>query len=204
MEVVDGSVLDLATVTPNLVLVPAPIRDLAQEALKDKDAVRFCSLVDNLYAVAHVLLNVGALKRAEIYEAALLDALVASRINNLRYSLPELKKLLSIADRGKLRAAGDPLPGPGPFTLYRGVAGVGAARRVRGLHWTSDENQASWFATWIKGLAAPTVYTITVNADDVLAYTNGREEREFIVDVPANLRPRRLRTPLELQDAAAA
>jgi len=39
------------------------------------------------------------------------------------------------ADRARLRALGDALPGPGPFTLFRGVAGRGAKRRVRGLSW---------------------------------------------------------------------
>jgi hypothetical protein len=85
------------------------------------------------------------------------------------------------ADRTKLRAAGDPLPGAGPFTVYRGVAGRGPARRVRGLSWTDDVEKAAWFAQRLPGLSDPAIYRVIVEGNEVFACNFGRGEREFIV-----------------------
>ncbi len=108
--------------------------------------------------------------------------------------------MLDLADRKKLRNAGDALPGNGPFTLYRGVAGVGRARHVRGLSWTASLPDAKWFATrYALGfqspfacLENPAVYRVVVPADDVLAYLTDREEQEFIVLLPTSKRPKLL------------
>ena len=87
--------------------------------------------------------------------------------------------LLQQADRDRLRAAGDALPGPGPFRLYLGVAGVGSARRLRGYSWTDSLDVACWFADRYD-LESPAVRTAEVPRDEVLAYHAGRNEREFI------------------------
>ena len=85
------------------------------------------------------------------------------------------------------------MPGPGPFELFRGVAGRGRARRVRGFSWTASEKTAEWFADrageW--GLHDPAVFRMEVNADNVFAYCNEREEQEFIVDHSALKKPKR-------------
>ncbi len=100
-----------------------------------------------------------------------------------------------MADRERLRAAEGPLPGPGPFTVYRGVAGRGRQRNVRGFSWTGTLDLARWFAGRaayvFSRLADPTVFVLTVPVDAVLFYTNDRQEDEYVLDV-ASLRPRRL------------
>jgi len=89
------------------------------------------------------------------------------------------------ADRARLRALGDALPGPGPFTLFRGVAGRGAKRRVRGLSWTDDVTRARWFAQrHASRLGLPAVYRTVASHEDVFAFLNAREEREFVILPP--------------------
>jgi hypothetical protein len=118
------------------------------------------------------------------YEVALLEAYIGRRTNYAKWSLADLQSCFTIADRGRLRDAGDPLPGSGPFTLYRGVAGHGRMRRLRGLSWTSSLERAAWFATRFPHLPDPAVVTVTVNAVKVAAYLDkpvGRGEQEFLV-----------------------
>ena len=43
-----------------------------------------------------------------------------------------IESLLSRVDRERFRGAGDPLPAPGPLTVYRGVGGRGPACRISG------------------------------------------------------------------------
>ena len=105
-----------------------------------------------------------------------------------------LRGLLADADPHRLRAAGDPLPGPGPFTLYRGVHGRGPARKVRGLHWTSSPSTAAWFATRWPGVHDPAVFVVTVPESVVLAYVGDRGEEDYLVMLPPDVRPRRLPT----------
>ena len=103
--------------------------------------------------------------------------------------------LFAIADRAKLRAAGDALPSTGPFTLYRGVAGIGRARRIRGWSWTASLPIAQWFATrsFHLGAPKPAVYTITIEEPNILVYSNERTENEFIVRVPRTVKILRVR-----------
>src|SRR5207244_1151551 len=117
--------------------------------------------------------NAALLTELDIYERGLLVALFGSRTNN--YARRDMAlSLIRQANRGKLLAAGDPLPGPGPFTLYRGVAGRGPARQVRGLSWTGSLETARWFARRYPGLGDPAVFTAVVQANDVLSYTHAR------------------------------
>ena len=108
------------------------------------------------------------------------STIFTGRKHNHRHRHEEtLDLLFNYADRTRLLAAGDPLPRPGPFLLYRGVAGTGKARRIRGYSWTSSLNIACWFATRLD-LPSPAVHTASVLAEDVLAYYQGRDEQEFI------------------------
>jgi hypothetical protein len=97
------------------------------------------------------------------------------------------RSVLALADKTKLRAHSDPLPGPGPFTLYRGVAGIGARRGHRGMSWTASFDCAAWFARCYS-LPAPAVLRVEVEACRVLAYLTGRGEQEFVVDLPSGKR----------------
>jgi hypothetical protein len=95
-----------------------------------------------------------------------------------------------MADRAKLLAAGEPLPGAAPFTLYRGVAGNTSARRVRGIgiSWTGNLETAVWFANRFK-LAKPAVHKAEVEAAQVLAYLGGDgSEDEYIALLPRSTR----------------
>jgi hypothetical protein len=140
-----------------------------------------------------VEMNGQRLRDSGGYERALLYALTMARVNAHGYRLDQILKLVKHADRVHLRAAGDPLPGPGPFTVYRGVAGRGAARRVRGLSWTTLAERARWFADrYGKYLHDPAVYRVTIQETSVLAYSNAREEQEFVVQLPADAKPERV------------
>lgn len=141
--------------------------------------------------------NVDALKERGIYEACLVDAFVGAKVNN-RHLFRALEYMLTRANRAKLLEAGGPLPGPGPFTLYRGVSGRGAARRVRGWSWTSSLPVACWFSVRFPG-AKPAVFTRTVDADEVLFYTNARNEEEYVILPP----PKASRVPLTPEQLAA-
>lgn len=65
--------------------------------------------------------------------------------------------------------------------LYRGIAGVGEARRPRGLSWTADRDLARWFAERL-GLEAPAVVRGVFPARAIFMRSNRRGENEYIVD----------------------
>jgi hypothetical protein len=85
-----------------------------------------------------------------------------------------------MGDRQKLLAVGVPLPGPGPFIVYRGTSGEKHTRRNRGLSWTLSLDTACWFATRFPFLKSPAVYTATVAAEQVYCFIGHRSEKEFI------------------------
>ena len=165
----------------------------ALEALDAGDALGFMTLVDNQYGLQLVNMNRGALTSRGIYEAALVHALTGCRTNN-HQAYPLIRRLLNYADKARLRAAGDPIPTPGPFTLYRGVAGKGAARCIRGYSWTADPERAQWFAdrSGPLGLADPAVMRAIVPTRHILFCSNERSESEFFLDLPAGFPVERL------------
>lgn len=188
--------LDAANRGMNLWLDPIP-SCLRADAIADfeaGDAVGFLSKAGNHDGLDLVSMNLHLLKARGIYEAALLHAFTSTRLNNIRCSMAGLKFLFTTADRQRLLAAGHPLPGPGPFTIYRGVAGRALDRRVRGFSWTASSEQAAWFARRSAkfGLVDPAVYEATVDHSAVLAYSNDRKEQEFIVMLPPTVRTRRI------------
>ncbi|MDF1593080.1 MAG: hypothetical protein P1P89_16315 [Desulfobacterales bacterium] len=137
--------------------------------------------------------NFEELHKKGVYERFLLRALTGCRGNNHRWSAWDIELMLDIADRNKLMEAGDPLPGSGPFTVYRGVAGKGPARRLRGISWTSDFDKAVWFARrFERFLNKPMVYETVVQREQVLAYNNSRNESEFLCLIPKDQKLRRV------------
>src|SRR5262249_54120334 len=137
-----------AGVSDSLWLDPIPdvFRAQAVDALEASDIVGFLCKASNAHSLDLVRFNARRLLDLGLYERALLQALTAPRINNSRCPVDGLGYLVRLADPGKLRAAGDPLPGRAPFTAYRGVAGRTSARRVKGLSWTFSPLCAAWFA----------------------------------------------------------
>jgi len=168
--------------------IPTELRGLAVDAVLEHDPVGFLCRADNTRSLELVYHNSDVLLEHGIYEVALIHALSISRTNNAHFPLLLLKELIAIGDRAKLLAAGDPLPHGGPFTLFRGVAGTGKLRRVRGIHWTSGRGRAEWFANRFAGhLVDPAVYMAVVPARDIVAHINDRGEDEYIALIPRSL-----------------
>jgi|SRR5581483_3718522 len=170
--------------------IPPELRQQAQEAFAAGSMVRFLGLASNEHGLSLVVMNARALKAIGAYEAALLGAFIHTRVNNRSWPLVQLRFLFEQSDRGRLRAAGDLLPAGEQFTLYRGVAGRGSARRVRGLSWTGSRERAEWFASRAAGwkLHDPAVYRAVVGREDIYAYVNERREEEYVVLLPRNSR----------------
>jgi hypothetical protein len=171
--------------------IPHPLRAPACAALEAGDLSAFFCTASNEASLELVFHNHDVLMKSGLYEKALINAFVATRTNNHHWPLHLLRRMFALADRTRLRAVGNALPGPGPFTIYRGVAGSGAAQRVRGISWTACRETARWFARRYN-LPNPDVFCSVVNETDVLVYTNRRNEEEFLVPLPDNNRPDRL------------
>lgn len=168
-------------------------QDVALDALCKRDAMTFVLLVWSFLPLSSVYWNHELLKSLDIFETALFVAWSVPDLNNYAIPLSQLNLLLRLADPRRLREAGDPIPGPGPFTLYRGVAGYGRARRERGFSWTLSLRVAAWFASrLVPTLPDPVVLRAVVPMRSVLAYTNARNEDEFLVRLPRSIVPDRL------------
>jgi len=119
--------------------------------------------------------------------------LIASKTSYWYWDLQQLRSLVARADQARLRAAGDPFPEQPFYVLYRGVAGAGRQRHIRGLSWTSPLAQAQWFARRWDDLPDPAVYVVRVPAEHVWAYTNEHQEDEYVLLLPPRWPIRRLR-----------
>ena len=129
------------------------------------------------------------LRECGLFERGLLCAWIDAKTNVRNWTRGFTRGVFALCDRDRLLAAGQSLPGPGPFELYRGVAGKGAARRKRGVSWTSSIARARWFAAWYVDrykLPDPSVYRTVVEKRDVIAYSNERQEEEFLVLLTPN------------------
>jgi hypothetical protein len=128
--------------------------------------------------LAIVLTNAGALKARGMYEAALVEGFVSCKTNNHRWETSEIQRMFKDGDRSKLLNQGSPLPGSGPFTVYRGVCSKGRTRWRRGMSWTLSLDVACKFAL---GLSQdPAVYEGRIEAKDIYCYYTERGEEEII------------------------
>ena len=192
----------------NLKMVPAHMRDRAEQCFAAGDAVGMLITMPNTECLEFVVHNAEALKWRGIYEESLVQAFTDTRTNHASYSPSTIRYAFNMADSKKLLAAGDPLPPGDTFEVYRGVAGVGARRRLSGPSWTGDVEKARWFArrSALAGLADPAVLGATVRRKDIYYYANYRNEHEFVVYVDS---PKRLNIDLgdprrEAEEEAAA
>lgn len=172
---------------------PDPVLKMIEEAAANDDPEEILGLLDNQCELAFVADNVEWLQALGKYETCLVEAYTGTRTNNTHWPISVLKLLFGYADRGRLLAAGEPLPPGETFTLYRGVAGDGKMRRPSGPSWTSNQEVAKWFALRCY-LADPAIYSATVRREDVLFYSNGRGEDDFVLFVN---RPKRM--PIDLK-----
>jgi hypothetical protein len=172
--------------------IPAELRDTATAALEVRDVEGFLEAAPNEYGLDLVSMNFPTLQATGLYERALLAAFIGTETHR-RFSLSSLCRLFSQANRARLRSAGDPLPGPGPFRVYRGVAGATMTeKRIRSIAWTGSLERAWRFANRYD-LPGPAVYSIIIDEPSVLAYQH--EGAEFIVDFRATTNPTRTRVP---------
>jgi hypothetical protein len=66
---------------------------------------------------------------------------------------------------------------PEVVTVYRGVKPKG---KIQALSWTDNKDTAQWFADRFEKNG--TVYKAEINKEDILVYTNQRDEHECIID----------------------
>lgn len=154
-------------------------RQEVAEAFRDGDVGRFLMSLDNVFALGHVVANMSPLRRRGILEPCLVWAYTSTRTNNCGIPSSEIERAFRGCDRKRLREEGDDLPADGQLTIYRGVAGPRATRRVRGLSWTLDLDRACWFAARLY-LDDPAIYSAKVRPDEVFFYTDGRGEQEVV------------------------
>jgi hypothetical protein len=102
------------------------MEEMAQEEFARGDIEGVLCLINSGARLDFVIDNAQMLKQRGLLERALLDAWTGANSNIRHWSLSFTRSMFgSFADRERLLAAGQPLPGEGPFTLYRGVAGHG-------------------------------------------------------------------------------
>jgi hypothetical protein len=136
----------MATVAEQTLWLPSTEAAHVQEAhtaLAAQDPQRFLRLAPGReFQLLLVRQNAPLLLQHGIYEPALLAAYHASPMNSAHYRTAELRALFQLADRQRLRDTGEPLPHPGPYLVFRGVAGEGNLRRLRGFSWTASYDTA--------------------------------------------------------------
>ena len=66
-----------------------------------------------------------------------------------------------------------------PVTVYRGVTSYNA-KNIKALSWTLDRDTAEWFA--YRFGEEGTVYEAQIQKEHILAFFNGRNESEVVVD----------------------
>jgi hypothetical protein len=130
-----------------------------------------------------LLANLRYLKKQDLYEATLVDV-YQEPASNLRHVPRDIfLRLFLLADPKQLGWIEHARPDPPPTTLYRGVAGRGRARRLRGLSWTSSLECACWFALRYEQ-PDPAVFRIPFAPRQVVMYLDGRNEDEYVTIVP--------------------
>jgi hypothetical protein len=165
---------------PDLSLFRPSDRDKARAAIEAGDVSRLMMLETNELSLQIAAANAGLLRERGLLERAFVHAWTITRTNWAHVPLRELRRLLALCDRERLRAEGDPLPDGETFTLYRGVAGRGHRRRESGLSWTRSREKAAWFGRRFF-LEQPAVLCAEVSRGEVLFYDNGREEDDFVL-----------------------
>lgn len=152
----------------------------ARRAYSNGDAGAFVECANgNHSAIQLVADNAAQLLDRGIFEACFVRAWMMHNTNMGTYSTELIRDLLSKGDRSRFLKAGDPLPGNGPFTVYRGISGTTDRRRPRGPSWTISLDCACWFA-WRAGRVERSVVTATVESNEIYAYIRERGEDEII------------------------
>jgi hypothetical protein len=173
---------------------PEQREHIRQDWEEQKDPLSIMVLMSNQQTLRFVFDNMLLFHEHGIYEKALLDAFIGCRVNWATWSPDVIHYMFERGDKEKLHSYGDPLPDKNVFTLYRGVAGVGRARRVRGFSWTANPHCAAWFATRFCDLPNPTVFTIECPREYVLAHLGPsfRNEEEYLILPYPDMKPKKV------------
>jgi hypothetical protein len=176
--------------------IPESLRDQARNAWEKGDWRSFLFYASHDDTLQLVFKNEMAFQRAGCYEPALVEAYTGGKTSQADFSSRLLELLFLRANRTRLLQVGSALPGEAPFTIYRGVAGSGKQRRVRGFSWSASKMVAAWFAWYFgKIFGNPALYTVTVSLNEVLFYTNERHEEEFVVMLAKKSMPQTIPLP---------
>ena len=170
---------------PNLDATPSVLRPQALEAWARGDIFAVLGTMSSDRYWTFMADNLRPLVAKGLLEEAFVHAYTGVRVNLWPY-YSVISEVVSRVNRNKLRCLGDPFPPGAPWTVYRGVAGRGTTRRVRGYSWTIDRDLAQWFANRFAsdGLENPAVFTTTIEQNIVLFYSNERQEKDFVVALP--------------------
>jgi len=147
---------------------------LIEEYAKERDIDGIASLMSQRNSFGFVAANVEWLKSYDAYERCLVVSWTSAYVNPHEFPLYEQKRLFRIADRKRLRAAGEPMPKGKKFVLYRGCSGAGLGKNKYGISWTDDLYLAKHRATEsIEGSIPirPVVYRTLVDEKNVYAYS---------------------------------
>ncbi len=180
--------------SPNFRTVEPSLIDQAVESWQQRRDISVLVSMPKEKCLSFVVDNICLLIERGSYEECLLHAYQVCGVNWHHCSLNFIKSLFSIADRKKLLAHGDPLPDGENYILYRGVAGTGRKRRVKGISWTANPRCAAWFAmrfVEMGVLGDPAVFTITARREDVLSYLGGKEQ-EFLILPQPDMKPQKV------------
>lgn len=128
----------------NLEYFAGSARDSALAYLAADDVDGFLQMVGNDYGIAIQAANAGLLKSRGLLERGIVRAMISPR-TNLLGDYADVCFSVGVTDRKRLRAVGEPLPGSGHRTIYRGVSGCGRSR-LSGYSCTLSLEMAAWFA----------------------------------------------------------
>lgn len=167
--------LDLSLVRENL-------HELMRDAIRRGHVGLVFNNIDINDALKFACTNARILNEHGILEGVLARAYTDVDRNHSRMDGEEIANVFRLCDRARLRELSDvQLPSNG-ITVFRGVSGEKASRRVNGLSWTLSLDRACWFATW-QNLPDPAVYRATVRHEQVYFATDKRHEQEIVCDV---------------------
>ena len=170
------------------IFTPKHQMDDAIRSLQAQDIEGAMYCLESQNRMAFVSDNLSPLIAYGFYEKALFNAYIGT-VTNLKYwKLRDLRFMFNLADKDTLYGLGDNFDKEYPLTVYRGICGGGNAYRPRGLSWTTDLEQAKWFATFPqqrygKKFNNIHVYKTQVSREKIYFCTNGREENEVVCNI---------------------
>lgn len=148
-----------------------------------KNAYHIYMMVNKPYALAFLSLSENHLSQKDFSEI-LADAWIRSENPNMdkNFVKNNLVAMFNKADKsilmdGEEKEQFDSFDDT--VTIYRGVTSYNA-KNIKALSWTTDYQTAEWFAHRFG--EEGTVYEAQISKEHILAFFNGRNESEVIVD----------------------